>query len=426
MVSLNLSNHSEGSLIMAVIYLAQNCINFKKYVGLTTKSLSRRIFEHTQQSRNPKFVFHHAIKKYGIENFIWYTITECPDEDRGALETFFIEQFETHVDQGMGYNCTSGGDGVYGVPEASNQSRIRKNKAKQFKIRLDKLIDRNIMGFQVTHPDGYLEYIYDSVKFARIHKIPHNYFLRIGENTLSHFKYYVVDNIYIDPKTGRLFIKDRDISKTNKRNKLYEIIHPNGFISQTRFLPKFCRDHSLPRALFTQCASTSIKYSNRTQCRGYMIKIVEENPQSFIDSSEIRNLYQDQLKSLSEIAEELKTTAYEIRKNLALSQIELRVDLLGFAGKSSKSDLIQLYFTENLNTTEIGKVYKRSGDTVCRWLMDYGLNLKCWKNKWGCTPTKATLENIFRTPKSRKDHYRTLEKAGYTFNPISPIIQKAL
>jgi len=52
------------------IYLCQNKINNKKYVGLTNKTLKRRFQEHKGSVlRGSRLMFHSALRKYSIENF---------------------------------------------------------------------------------------------------------------------------------------------------------------------------------------------------------------------------------------------------------------------------------------------------------------------------------------------------------------------
>ena len=60
---------------MIGIYKITNLINDKKYVGQSIH-IDRRWKEHIYQNRNS--AIHQAIEKYGIENFIFEIIEECP------------------------------------------------------------------------------------------------------------------------------------------------------------------------------------------------------------------------------------------------------------------------------------------------------------------------------------------------------------
>jgi group I intron endonuclease len=58
-----------------IIYLATNKITNQKYIGQTIRSLSERQSAHEYAAKKgSKYYFHRAIKKYGIENFIWQII----------------------------------------------------------------------------------------------------------------------------------------------------------------------------------------------------------------------------------------------------------------------------------------------------------------------------------------------------------------
>lgn len=116
-----------------LIYKATNLINGKCYVGQTTRSLDKRIKEHSITTN--KKPFQRALKKYGIENFIWEMLCECEDKlILNLRETMKIIVEHSHVSEG-GYNLTWGGDG--GNTWESNQhkeetslklSKIRKGK----------------------------------------------------------------------------------------------------------------------------------------------------------------------------------------------------------------------------------------------------------------------------------------------------------
>jgi predicted GIY-YIG superfamily endonuclease len=50
-----------------IIYLIENKINRKKYIGLTVQTLEKRVYQHKIDKR--KTLIHEAINKYGIDNF---------------------------------------------------------------------------------------------------------------------------------------------------------------------------------------------------------------------------------------------------------------------------------------------------------------------------------------------------------------------
>lgn len=92
-----------------IIYAAYNTINKKIYIGQTINVLKSRSREHYYASNyGSNYIFHKAIRKYGIDNFMWITLYKCDDVDElNKMEIFFIERFDTMK---CGYNMTSGGD----------------------------------------------------------------------------------------------------------------------------------------------------------------------------------------------------------------------------------------------------------------------------------------------------------------------------
>lgn len=93
------------------IYLITNLITKKVYVGLTTREPEIRWQQHEYSGRNPKYHFHHSIKKHGWENFKPEILAEnIPIEELGDLEMYYIALYDSFNN---GYNSTKGGDGCF-------------------------------------------------------------------------------------------------------------------------------------------------------------------------------------------------------------------------------------------------------------------------------------------------------------------------
>ena len=94
--------------IIGEVYCIENLKNQKKYIGVTTRTISERFKEHCKaQSAIGK-----TIRKYGEENFSVIRLDYARSkEELLRLETEYIEKFGTYKN---GYNQTIGGDGVIG------------------------------------------------------------------------------------------------------------------------------------------------------------------------------------------------------------------------------------------------------------------------------------------------------------------------
>ena len=113
------------------VYLITNLINNKKYIGVTTKTLKRRFRQHHSQCKKRyKGVLHHAINKYGIENFKIETVEECADITEEQLflkESYYIDKYNTWFDNGHGYNMEKYGGGKFFY---SNETRRKMSELK--------------------------------------------------------------------------------------------------------------------------------------------------------------------------------------------------------------------------------------------------------------------------------------------------------
>ena len=106
---------------MAYIYSITNLQNNKLYVGKTSKSNPYdRWKQHLQLARNKDNISEdnsvhsmpivRAISKYGADNFKFRVLEECTEESVNEREKHYIEKYNTA--DGVGYNCTYGGEGI--------------------------------------------------------------------------------------------------------------------------------------------------------------------------------------------------------------------------------------------------------------------------------------------------------------------------
>lgn len=98
---------------MGYIYKIENKINHKLYIGITTLTIEKRWKEHLStvyNSPNKMHAIHHAMKKYGIENFQISMIEEVADDLLFEREKYWISFYNSYGEKG--YNLTLGGEGA--------------------------------------------------------------------------------------------------------------------------------------------------------------------------------------------------------------------------------------------------------------------------------------------------------------------------
>ncbi len=88
------------------IYKFTNKLNRKNYIGQSINIEGR----YKAHKRNNKSNFEKAIKKYGIENFDFTIIMECPKENLNYWEKFYVKYYCSN-NPDYGYNKTTGGNG---------------------------------------------------------------------------------------------------------------------------------------------------------------------------------------------------------------------------------------------------------------------------------------------------------------------------
>jgi len=103
-------------IVSMIVYSALNLINGKRYIGITTKTLNRRIINH----RYADYPFSRALKKYGRESFPIEPIDTASDiQSLWERERYWIKHFDCM--QPRGYNLTDGGEGGYKLSEESRR-----------------------------------------------------------------------------------------------------------------------------------------------------------------------------------------------------------------------------------------------------------------------------------------------------------------
>lgn len=77
---------------MSFIYVITNQVNGKQYVGQTSNTIERRFKQHISvaktNKKNRNSPIYHAMRKYGIENFVISELEECNQEELDEREIY--------------------------------------------------------------------------------------------------------------------------------------------------------------------------------------------------------------------------------------------------------------------------------------------------------------------------------------------------
>lgn len=99
------------------VYLITNLHNQKRYVGITRRTIKQRWKEHCNAAFSKRkrlnYPLYFALRKHGKSAFIIASLCECDSwEELCYFERQFIQELQTHISTGLGYNMTLGGEGV--------------------------------------------------------------------------------------------------------------------------------------------------------------------------------------------------------------------------------------------------------------------------------------------------------------------------
>lgn len=119
--------------IICGIYCIENLINNKKYIG-ESKDIYRRWRDHRRElngKRHRNAHLQHAWDTYGEDNFRFYIIEQCNEDDIDDREIYYINKFNCrNID--YGYNIESGGNKNKKLSEETKEKISKSRKGKYY------------------------------------------------------------------------------------------------------------------------------------------------------------------------------------------------------------------------------------------------------------------------------------------------------
>lgn len=134
---------------MVGIYKITNLINGDSYIGRSV-NIKRRFMEHKAPKNGGGKTIHAAIQKYGLENFSFEVLEECPEEMLDEREVYYIGKLKPK------YNIASGGRGPTGMRHTDKTKRLLRQKAKtewdnKSEEEKERIIQENLKGPRIGH-----------------------------------------------------------------------------------------------------------------------------------------------------------------------------------------------------------------------------------------------------------------------------------
>lgn len=128
------------------IYKITNKINGKSYIGQST-NIEGRFERHKNEKR---YILGEAFNKYGIDNFNFEIIEECPKKELNEKEIFYIDFYNTITP--FGYNIQTGGYGgeFFSYYDKKDFLEIV-NKLKNTKIPMTEIAEEYSLSVRTIH-----------------------------------------------------------------------------------------------------------------------------------------------------------------------------------------------------------------------------------------------------------------------------------
>jgi group I intron endonuclease len=246
------------------IYKISNKIDGKIYIGFTSKTVEDRYRQHLKEAKknnNKRNIYlYNAINKHGEENFTVELVRRTKNLDYGLnkLEPYYIKKYNSLYP--IGYNLTTGGEGVGGVKKTPAQKQhLSKMANKRYKH--DKTIKQKISRAIKT--------LWEDEKYRdMMSKKMKNGWTVDAKKIFSKKRKLICSSKKWRKRQSELQkLRCQNVDYTNKISNtlckfLYKIIMPNGQVEYTKSLRKFAIAHNLSSGTLYNVVNGRIKQYN--------------------------------------------------------------------------------------------------------------------------------------------------------------------
>lgn len=219
------------------VYMIENVVNSKKYIGKTEDSFKTRFLSHEAKlrdhSHNKKLT--EDCDRYGIDSFVFSILEVCNDADAiNELEKYYIKLFDT---VNCGYNTKRGGDGFL-LPESTKMKMRASSKHR-------KMTEEMKQKLKASRAGCFTDEVKRKMSEA---KINHDHPLKVlNADMVAEIKKMLMNGVTQTDIAKHFGIPFHDV-KTVRSRKAWNHVHVDGFdeyMDENKPIPKLNKNQVL-------------------------------------------------------------------------------------------------------------------------------------------------------------------------------------
>lgn len=238
----------KGVDLMTGIYCITNKINGKSYVGQSVNIEQRwkahRTRPFNKNSSQYESSFYRAIRKYGLNNFIFSVLEECEQQELDNRECFWIDKLNSFKN---GYNLTTGGQNT------RTNSKLTELEVQEIK---SLLLNSNLTEMEISDMFEVSQRTISSINLGQTW-CEEQLTYPLMKNRIIEHKYFCIDCGDRITGNGIRCVKCAHLAQRvtirPNREELKDLIRNNSFLSIGRkygvsdnAIKKWCKSESLP------------------------------------------------------------------------------------------------------------------------------------------------------------------------------------